>query len=360
MKRFYKGCLIVVIVSTILSVVGFLFLRSYYYKEIEIQNSDSTEVVELTILQGEGARDISKKLYDNDLIRNADIFYIYIRLNNIGPDIQAGNFEIPKNLTIIEVAQTIQKAAGNDIWITIREGLRIDEVANELEKAFLKVEDSNFDKEEFLDMVTEPDKYNLEIDFVNQYKKADESLEGFLYPAKYNVEKSITAKELVQLFVNTLEEKLGEENLDKINDSNFSVYETLTLASIIEREAKTSDERYMISDILQKRMFDGLEDGTKLLQTDATLLYEVKDWEEPITIQMKESDSPYNTYKFQGLPPTPICNPRLESILAVIQPKGNDYLYYLHDNNGEIHYAKTFEEHENNVRCFINGNTEYC
>lgn len=360
MKKYLKGCLIILIIIAIILTVAFFFLKSYYQKTINETNSSSSETVQITIAEGESARSIAQRLKESDVINNADIFFIYTKLNKIGPKIQAGNFEIPKNLNMIQVAETIQKAAGNDMWITIPEGLRSDEIAALLEQKFLKIEGSNFNKEDFLDIINNPDEYNLNSDFINKYKPSGKPLEGFLYPDTYNVVKTISTTELIELFANTLESKIDQDTLNIIENSDYDMYETITFGSILEREAKSSEERYMISYILQTRLKTGLEDGTKLLQTDATLLYELKDWQQPITQQMKESNSPYNTYRFSGLTPTPICNPGIDSILAIANPKQNEYLYYLHGEDGKIHYAKTFEEHEKNVRCFINGNTEYC
>ncbi len=353
-----KKLTIIFAVIIALAGVAFLFANSWYKKQINTQASNSSQLAEVEIEQGEGAQAIARKLQKAGVINNSDVFYLYVKLNKLAPNIQAGKFQIPQNLTIIQVAQTIQKAAGNDLWITIREGLRLDEVAEELDKTFLKEENSKFDKEEFTSIINNPDQYAIEGKLI-AYKPEGKPLEGFLYPNTYNVPKDITSLELIKLLITTFEKKLESENVSIDSDKDLSAYEVIILGSIIEREARESEERYMISDILRKRL-EGKMDGVKLLQVDATLLYEEKDWDAVITQELKERDSEYNTYKNTGLTPTPICNPGLDSIKAALNPKSNDYLFYLHDPEGKIHYAKTHSEHVNNQRCFINKNPDYC
>ena len=125
-------------------------------------------------------------------------------------------------------------------------------------------------------------------------------------------------------------------------------YEDIILASIIEREGYNGNDRPIIAGILLKRFEEGW-----LLQTDASLLYPFKDWKQPITQEIKESDSPYNTYKNMGLPPTPICNPGLQSIEAVWNPTETNYYYYIHDTDGNPHYSETLDQHNENVNKYL-------
>jgi UPF0755 protein len=353
-----KKLLITIVVLVIVATIGGFIGYNWYKNKLNTPTSDSSQIVEIEIEQGEGVKDIAVKLQAAGVISSSDIFYFYIKFNNLGSKIQAGKFSIPQNLTIIEVANFIQKAAGNDLWITIPEGLRIDEIATNLDETFLKEENTSFDKDKFTDIVENPDSYEIDVDIL-KYKPEDVSLEGFLFPDTYNVPKDISALDLVVLFISTLEKKIEDNDLDLSDHKKLDEYEVLILASIIEREVRSQEQKKMVSDILQRRL-DGDLDGVKLLQTDATLLYEEKDWKAVITNELKESDSLYNTYKVIGLPPTPICNSGMDSIEAVLDPEDNDYLYYLHDDQGKIHYAKTFDDHVNNQRCYINKNQDYC
>jgi UPF0755 protein len=333
-------------------------LYTWYNKQLNAPNSDSQTLIEIEIEQGESAKDIAVKLQTAGLIKSSDVFYFYIKINQLAPSIQAGKFEIPQNLTIIEVTDIIQKAAGNDIWITIQEGLRMDEIAGILDEYFLREENTIYNKDKFLDICQNPDNYDLSSEILD-FKPDGKSLEGLIFPDTYNIKKDITTEELVELFLSTLYSKLQSEKLSIESHKELSAYEVIVLASIIEREARSSEQRYMVSDILQKRL-RGEMDGVKLLQTDATLLYEERDWEKVVTKELKEKESAYNTYVNTGLTPTPICNPGIDSIAAVLGPNANEYFFYLHDDEGKIHYAVTLDEHTNNQRCFINKNKDYC
>jgi UPF0755 protein len=163
-------------------------------------------------------------------------------------------------------------------------------------------------------------------------------LEGFLFPDKYSFPKTITTQEVIIKMVENFKQRVEEEY----------TYEDIILASIVEREGYNSNDRPIIAGIILKRFEEGW-----LLQTDATLLYPIKDWEHTITPQDKEDDNPYNTYKNIGLPPTPICNPGLQSIEAVWNPEETDYYFYIHDKDGNAHYAETLEQHNENVNEYL-------
>jgi len=348
-------CVVVIIFLLLIAGGG---AYAWYNKQIDTPASDDEKVVEVTIENGEAAKAVAVKLQAAGIIKSSDIFYLYLKLNNLGEKIQAGKYQIPLNKTVKEVARLIQQAQGNDIKITIPEGLRLDEVAEALDTFFLKEESTKYDKDEFLAILENPDDYDLDAEILS-YKPEGNSLEGFLLPETYFVSKDITSWELANFLVNELGKRLEEENIDLESSEDLDPYEVLVLASLIERESRVSEERYMIANILLKRLRGEL-DGTKLLGVDAALLYEEKDWNMVVTVQLKGNDSPYNTYKYPGLPPTPICSSRIESIKAVLNPTANEYFYYLHDDKGQIHYAKTQEEQTRNQRCYINKNTDYC
>lgn len=351
--------LIIIVVTLILIISAFCFVAyKWYENQITKPASEIASSVEVEIEPGESVKSIAVKLQTAGVISSSDLFFIYVKLNDIASKIQAGRFEIPQNLSIVEVTDIIKRASGNDIWITIPEGLRLDEIAEILDNYFLKEENTIFNKEKFLNIIEKPDDYNLSSD-VLEFKDEGKSLEGFLFPDTYNVRKDITELELIETFLDTLEEKMSEEEVDISSHPKLSAYEVIVLASIIEREARDSQQRFMISDILQKRLRGEL-DGIMLLQADATLLYEEKDWKAVVTKELKEKDSLYNTYMHEGLTPTPICNPGIDSIQAVLSPETNEYFFYLHDDEGKIHYAVTSDEHINNQRCYINKNSDYC
>lgn len=306
-----------------------------YNRSIQFPNSNSDEKVTFEIAEGESVGGILQSLLDNELISRKNYYYtrFYLKRNNLGTNLQAGVYELPKNLTVKELIDTLQYGRSEEVWVTIPEGLRKDEIGDIIERELEGRTDSQFSKTEFLSLTTDREfieTLELEVEIDN--------LEGFLFPDKYSLPKTITAREVVTKLVENFKQKVGDD---------YS-YEEIIFASIVEREGYNSTDRPIIAGIILKRFREGW-----LLQTDATLLYPVRDWRHTITIQDKEDDNPYNTYRNIGLPPTPICNPGLQSIEAVWNPVETDYYFYIHDNDGNAHYAETLDQHNANVNKYL-------
>lgn len=312
-----------------------LLAKLNYDSVIEKPNSDSSERITFQIATGESVDTIITNLVKAGVLKEnwSRYFKMYLKLNDLSAKIQAGTYEIPKNLNIKEIAQTIQKSKGIDLWVTIPEGLRKDEIAKILAEDLKSGGNNMFDENKFLSLTTDTT-YISTLGFT--YQLVD--LEGFLFPDKYAFSVEETTEQVLTKLLNNFKSKIG------VNDT----YEDIIIASMVEREGYTSEDRPMVADIIQRRYEEGW-----LLQIDATLLYPQKDWKHVITKTDKEDDNPYNTYKVQGLPPTPICNPGLQAINAVRTPKPNEYYYYIHDKQGIAHYAKTYTEHNNNIEKYL-------
>ncbi len=327
---------IVIIITAIILLPALLFLvfKTSYEKALLEPNSDISDSIAFEIIQGESVESIIPSLIGQELLREEfrHYFFIYLKTNNLIPTIQAGNFNIPKNLNMKELAETLQNAGVPSTWITITEGLRADEIAAKMSETFL-----NVDEEVFMNLVESQE-------FINSFELHGEinSLEGFLFPDKYFLAKDIETRDAVSVLVNTFKEK---------TPSNYN-YEDIILASLIEREGINPEDRRTIASILQKRL-----EEQWLLQVDATLLYYQKDWKHIITVQDIEESHPYNTYRNHGLPPTPICNPSLDSILSVFESEETPYYYYIHytDENGKITpgYSTTLAEHNTKVQKYL-------
>ncbi len=355
MKKFFRFIIILVLILLIGGGIGFFAVKNWYNKEISTPANSSEDVVRFEIPLGQDINTTARNLKNEGLINSVDAFYWYLRLNDLIPKIKAGTFVLKKNMTIVEIAQELQDATADDtVWITVPEGLRMDEIGDILEKE-MQSTDSKFVRSEFDDIVENPDNYTFSQKiqvFLDKYKPEEKPLEGFLYPDTYNFTKDITAQKIIERFVSTLESKIEAEDYAGIEASNLDFYETLTLASIIERETFTAEEKPEVADILLKRL-EGKMEGVKLLQVDAALLYEKKDWKANAFL-LKSKESPYNTYKNAGLTPTPISNPGIESIKAVIYPADNDYFFYLHGDDGVVRYGKTLSEHNANKLKYLN------
>lgn len=351
-----KLLIILVFIIAILG-LGFVYLSGWYNDETTRPNSADTSLVNFQVNSGETPDIVSKKLQDNNLIGSSELFLLYVKQNSLSGKIKAGSFQIAKNLNYGQILDVLSNPKSKNVKVFFPEGLRADEIASAISDEFSGYDNVVFDKKLFMDIVNNPSNYSLNSQIVTKYLPKGKSLEGIIFPDTYSVDPKISTQALIEKLLKNFEDRF----LDLYNKSNkkYSLYGTVTLASIIEREGRGVTERANISDVLQKRL-DGKGDGTKLLGADATLLYQEKNWKFVITNDTKAKNNPYNSYLKPGLPPTPISNPGLESLKSVINPIKNDYFYYLHGNDGVIHYAKTFVDHNKNIRCYINGNTSYC
>lgn len=332
-----KSLIKIFLLAVITVAVIILFAKLNYDSVIEKPNSDNSERITIQIAPGESVNTIINNLVRAGVLKEnwSKYFKMYLKLNDLSAKIQAGTYEIPKSLTIKEIAQTIQKSKGLDLWITIPEGLRKDEIAKILSDDLKSGGNNLFDEEAFLSL-TNDSEYIATLGF--EYPLTD--LEGFLFPDKYAFSANESTEQVLTKLIDNFKLKVGTKD----------PYEDIIIASMVEREGYTSEDRPIIADIIKRRYAEGW-----LLQIDATLLYSHKDWKHVITKSDKEENNPYNTYKLPGLPPTPICNPGLEAINATRNPKPNDYYFYIHDTNGYAHYAKTFEEHNANVQKYLSN-----
>lgn len=239
--------------------------------------------------------------------------------------VQAGDYFFSRPPNVFTVAKML--ATGNfnvdQVRITIPEGYSRNEISQASEKLLI-----NFESVDFLTLT--------------QYK------EGYLFPDTYFVFPSITTEAYVKLLEENFDAKINQFR-DDIFESGRSEKDIIIMASIIEKEAHGDEDRSVISGILWNRINIGMP-----LQVDATFLFTLGKGSSSLTLDDLKTDSPYNTYLYKGLPPGPIGNPGLESIESAIHPSVTQYLYYLHDKNGGIHYAKTFEEHKKNKLKYLN------
>jgi|GEM_PF-370658 len=354
--RFVIALMIFLFINSVVG--GFLLFRRGYlnYKDYRCYIDTKTarlsnnlipdvKTVEIEIKPNSSAKDIAEMLFNSKLISDKDYFLCYLRKSKKGGNIQAGYFEIRSNISMVELADTLQVAKRKFIRVTIPEGLWIEQIADKLEYQIkLQNPETSFTKSEFERLAKDPD-FTKNYSFIPEGKNA----EGFIFPDTYEFEKDVNARTILNTMISNFEDKVINEYYKVFNNSKMSIYDIVTLASIIEREAKgTYEEKQMISHIFQKRIKDGWR-----LESCATIIYIYKDPKHVITVQDQLMNHPYNTYKNYGLTPGPISNPGLDSIKAVLYEKSNPYWFFLHDNNGKIHYAKTYEEHKVNISKYL-------
>lgn len=290
------------------------------------------------ILKGSSAAQIGNKLAKENIIRSPLAFKFYVQLTGRAKRIQAGEYKLDGSESLLGVVVKLLKGPV-EVWVTIPEGLRREEVVERFIDGLAKEgEEAESFRKEFLSLTVDK--------------------EGFLFPDTYLFPKTLSADKVVDKMIKVFELATGEFEDDFVKGvSGLSKNEIIVLASIIERETKTTTERPVIAGILLNRIAIGMG-----LQVDATVQYAVatancglvcKNWWPILTREDLNINSPYNTYKFRDLPPAPIASPGLSSIAAVINAEDVSFLYYLHDSEGQAHYAETLEGHNQNVRRFL-------
>ncbi len=278
-----------------------------------------------TVEPGMSVAAIADKAKDEHLVRSSLFLYILLTLRHDPTNIYAGNYSFTDPLSVYGVAR--QLGSGNiddeSIRLTIPEGLRISEVADLVHTVLPHIS-------------------------TEDYQTAAAGSEGYLYPETYYIPEQFTASDIVALQKQTYAERI-EPIAATIAASGHTEAEIITLASIIEREANDETSMKMVSGIFQNRLDIGMA-----LQADATLAYALDtDINElqagELAEHLREFDSPYNTYRYAGLPPTPIGNPGLTAVEAALTPTPSEYFYYITGSDGSFYYAKTLEEHNANI-----------
>ncbi len=325
------GKTLIGIVLVLALIPGYFVFK--YNNVINSEIGEGSEKKPFTIEAGMSGYQVVDKLSTEGIIRSKDVRFIkaYLRLNKI-PHFQEGSFNIPLNLTVKELFDTLQNPESTDIWVTVQEGLRADEIAAIFEKEFSPYEEATFSKDGFMSLVEDQE-------YISTLELAPEAqtLEGYLFPDKYLLPRDSNERFVVGMLVDHFKSKAGE-----------ITYDDLIIASMVEREGRTDSDRPLIADVIKRRLVEGW-----YLQIDATVLYPIKDWKHVLTQADLESDNLYNTYTRLGLPPTPISNPGLAAIRATQNPTPNQYYFYIHDNTGKAHFATTLEQHNANVANYL-------
>src|SRR3989338_10578940 len=283
-----------------------LFL--WWNQAIKAPNPLDDKTVSFSIQKGENARSIALRLEQQKVIRSALAFFIQARFGGLSDKIQAGDFLLNPGMNMTEVADTLTHGT-MDIRITIPEGFRNEQIAMIIAKEF-SIPEATF---------------------------LQSAKEGYMFPDTYFLPKDATTKEIADLFLINFNKKIASLDQNKMKSHNLTLDKLLIIASMVEREAKHAQDRPLIASVILNRLSIGMK-----LDIDATVQYalgfqtaEKSWWKTNLTLEDLAIDSPYNTYRNQGLPPTPIANPGLDVISAVLDAPDTDYLYYIADKNGK-------------------------
>ncbi|QQG40906.1 MAG: endolytic transglycosylase MltG [Candidatus Levyibacteriota bacterium] len=309
-------------IAVLFGIIFFLLisLSIWWYNGIQpIDKNNNTKTI-FVIEKGSGIREIANKLKKENLIKDPVLFFLVVKKQGIDGKIQAGDFRLSPSMTMYEIADNLTHGT-LDVWITIPEGKRAEEIADILQEKI-----PSFDQSWRLQLVKH---------------------EGYLFPDTYLVPKDADINLIIALMTKNFDNKFSQiKTAGKIKN------DIVTIASLVEREAKHQQDRPLVASVITNRLRIGMK-----LDIDATIQYtlgyqrnEKTWWKKALTREDINFNSSYNTYKNPGLPPTPISNPGLAALQAAANPAKTNYFYYISDKKGVNHYAATIEDHNANIR----------
>jgi UPF0755 protein len=337
------------------------FLSSLYLsmhqEELNQPAGDDPTPVAFVVQPGETAADVAQRLAEEGLVVNAEVFRRFMAYQGLDVSLEAGNYVLRRNMTMHDIANALQFGSADTVTLTVPEGWRVEQIAWLLDQQGLVRSD----------------------DFVAHVRDAEyaypwlasrppgASLEGFLFPDTYELPAETTAADVVSLMLSNFDARAAPEIEGRLSNKTLfdleigsqrplTVYDVITLASIVEREAVVPEERPIIASVYLNRLDPRYVEETALrLSADPTVQYAkgydpaTGSWWNPMLPGEGQTlDSPYNTFRVQGLPPGPISNPGLASILAVLNPAATDYLYFHAIGDGSHAFASSLEEHLRN------------
>jgi len=285
--------------------------------------------ITITIPYGADAKEIAQILKDNGLIKLRSIFVIFVKLRGAENKLKAGWYRLEKGMGIGKVIDKLVKGEKVLCKVTIPEGFTLNKIARRLAK------NGVVDEERFIELCYDKDFFER-IGFIPKY-----SLEGYLFPDTYEIARWMNEEDIIRMMVERFKTVMIEKYWYKVKKKRFSIFEIVTLASIIEKEAKVDYERPLISAVYHNRLKKGLN-----LCACPTVLYALGEYKTDLSEEDLNINSPYNTYLYSGLPPGPICSPGDKSIQAAIFPKDVDYLYFISNGDGTHRFSSTFSQHK--------------
>ncbi|MEW6620068.1 MAG: endolytic transglycosylase MltG [bacterium] len=315
----------------ILTIILVLPIIVFYQIYVPV-NKSSSVIKTVNIRKGIGLKEITKVLRAEGVIRDALVFEWLIRVIKFADKIKAGEYELTPAMNMPEIISKLVRGDCLKTCFAVPEGYNIFQIADLLaKKGFVN-------RERFI-QITKDEKFIFNLGIYAQ------SLEGYLFPETYYILKGTTEEEIIRLMVSQLNKVITSEDKDQASQIGLSFHRVLTLASIIEKETKAVSERHLISAVFHNRLKTGMP-----LKSDPTVIYALGErFNGNLKKEDLKIDSPYNTYRYKGLPPGPIANPGLSAIKSALYPARVDYLYFVSMNNGMHKFSTTLKEHNEAV-----------
>lgn len=324
-----SGVKIIVVLS--LALVAALAVWQLLHRQLQPVDPDDARVIEVRLPDDGTASDVAALLSQHGLIRSERLFLAYCRQQGLDKQLQAGLYEFSRSMSLPQMAAQVAAGRVKSTTMTVPEGYTVKQIGEMLAKNRVCTQEqwaqalANVGAHDFLPPVD---------------VSPERRLEGFLYPDTYRIDESSRAEDVVAMMLANFSAVWKEQFAAQAEQKNLSVMDTVIVASLIEREARVPEERERIAGVIYNRLQAGMP-----LQIDATVIYSLGEHRERLTYKDLEIDSPYNTYRYPGLPAGPIASPGGQSIAAALAPEDNDYLYYVAKGDGSHHFSVTYAEH---------------
>jgi UPF0755 protein len=290
---------------------------------------------DVVIERGSTFAQVTAALRDKGVLQHPLAFRILARLRHADSDVKAGEYRFPAHQTSDDILKRLVRGEQFAVWVTIPEGYTAKEIAQVL--ASRSLGDASAYERIF-----------LESGGITVGGRPTANLEGYLYPSTYLLPTDDSPRQIARVLVDQFRQELPRDAAARARALHLTVPDVVTIASLIEREGKADDERPTIASVIYNRLRLGMP-----LEIDASIEYTFPEHHDVITKRDLESDSPYNTYRHTGLPPTPIANPGKPSLDAAFAPAHSDFLYYVAKGDGHHAFAKTLQEHNANVARYL-------
>lgn len=324
-------------------------VRDYALGQLDAPASADSGVVTFTVHPGESASEIAARLEEAGLVRSASNLQLLARLRGVQSKLRSGKFSLSPSMTPTSILDILTDGELSGT-VTILPGSRAAEIADQLSARGI------VNRDEFLALVSEGEFAN---DFLLD-RPQGASLEGYLAPGTYQFAKDTPPSEVIQQMLDRFGEEYTPQMREKTAERGYTVHQLVTLASIVEREIVRPEERPIVAGVYINRLNLGMK-----LQADPTVQYAIAGqdpkqsaagyWKPNLSDTDLDYNSPYNTYRYDGFPPGPICNPGAASMAAVLDPTKSDYLYFVAKPDGTHAFAKTLDEHNANVARYKGG-----
>ncbi len=323
MKKYY----IKLIIPALCLVIFFLLFLNL----IKINQSDKL----IEVKKGDTFFNTAKTLKKNSIIKSSSLFILLIKLTGHSRNLKTGFYQFNKVRNMYGIIKTLTRGSIASRAITIPEGYNIFQIAGILDKKGI------VKRNDFL-------RASGKREILNKFNIKGDTAEGFLYPDTYYIPFNIPAEKIIEIMINNFFNHINNPYLEKMKNKYRSIYKAVILASLVEWEVRTDFERPIVAGVFLNRIKKNMN-----LQSCATVLYSMNKHKKRLLFKDLKTRSPYNTYIYKGLPPTPICNPSEKSILAVIFPSKTNFLYFVSMRNKMHYFSSTYNQHLKAYRYFI-------